>query len=664
MLLGAKNVTAPENGSQLALSDADPATRDLKLLDPLILETSCVPSGSRIPITLSYTVVGGGNGYSPPVLNYVASGTSSSATLTTTPTPYYMDLKTTWHTTSQLPGAPAGERWATPQAVGGTVTQCVTITLQYTHQYLTDLEYGVKGSGLSSTQEPTITYYSFGVRTSTRNAGYVWIDAGTKYSYTNPLAGTTQSQRWFSLTSSGNISSASRVFPVYYYQMLERVSYSSVDGGGNPPTFSSTSFGSPVNKSVNTVATLMWLDAGSAYSFTNPLSGSTSNERWSAISSTGLISQPGALSPNFFHQYLASLSYSLTGGGSVKSPTLSYLSFGSQNIIIVPNPGSVSVWMDAGSRYSALNPLGGSSAAERWATPNPDGSCLFPVQLFFPYYHQYAMSLSYSVSGGGSPLSPVLTGLAFGKQVNVSIALQPSTLWLDNSTAWSISNPLALSSPSERWATDAAVQGTLSNSSSATLSYLHQYYLSLGSSPAGSGSITPKTGWQNAGINFELVATPNSGWGFQRWAGSGTGSYSGPKRSVNLALSGPISEIANFFSGILLNATDGGSIHYQYGQNTGAVQEGTTVNILVPFGTNLSLHATPTSPFTKFDSWTGGIASRGAQTWVVVNAPMVVSASFVYDYVTLIVIGAPSIIGLAVGGTVLTRRRKRPAHEI
>jgi hypothetical protein len=128
---------------------------------------------------------------------------------------------------------------------------------------------------------------------------------------------------------------------------------------------------------------------------------------------------------------------------------------------------------------------------------------------------------------------------------------------------------------------------------------------------------------------------------------------------VSILPRGAVAERANLFSGILLNATDGGTVSFQFGQKTGIVKEGTLSNLLVPLGTNISLRAAPTSPFTKFDSWSGGLTSTMEQVSVVVNSPMIITASFVYDYVNLVLAGAAGIVIVGASGTIITRRRNR-----
>ena len=56
---------------------------------------------AKVPLTLSYSVAGGGAGFSAPVLQYVSGGTRVNATLRTTPTTY--DLDTAAAGTSPLP---------------------------------------------------------------------------------------------------------------------------------------------------------------------------------------------------------------------------------------------------------------------------------------------------------------------------------------------------------------------------------------------------------------------------------------------------------------------------------------------------------------------------------------------------------------------------------
>lgn len=84
-----------------------------------------------------------------------------------------------------------------------------------------------------------------------------------------------------------------------------------------------------------------------------------------------------------------------------------------------------------------------------------------------------------------------------------------------------------------------------------TATYKIQYLLTMETSPAGgtviaSPSVAGPPYWHDSG-QVTLTAAL-SGYIFQSWTGSGTGSYSGPNPTATITMSGPITEIANFLS--------------------------------------------------------------------------------------------------------------------
>ena len=81
---------------------------------------------------------------------------------------------------------------------------------------------------------------------------------------------------------------------------------------------------------------------------------------------------------------------------------------------------------------------------------------------------------------------------------------------------------------------------------SENVSYSIQYYLTIYTSPAGTGTVSQSSGWFSAGSSVNLTAQADSGYVFSSWSGSGTGSYTGTNNPLTLTMSGPISETANF----------------------------------------------------------------------------------------------------------------------
>jgi PKD repeat protein len=56
------------------------------------------------------------------------------------------------------------------------------------------------------------------------------------------------------------------------------------------------------------------------------------------------------------------------------------------------------------------------------------------------------------------------------------------------------------------------------------------------------GSVTSSSGWFDAGSEVTISSTPDSGFTFSSWIGSGSGSYSGSNSSHTVTLNGPITE--------------------------------------------------------------------------------------------------------------------------
>ena len=77
-----------------------------------------------------------------------------------------------------------------------------------------------------------------------------------------------------------------------------------------------------------------------------------------------------------------------------------------------------------------------------------------------------------------------------------------------------------------------------------TANFTTQYYLTMNAGAG--GKVTPASGWKNNGIVVSITGTPNSGYSFANWTGSGTGSYSGTTNPASITIGSPITEAAAF----------------------------------------------------------------------------------------------------------------------
>jgi hypothetical protein len=82
------------------------------------------------------------------------------------------------------------------------------------------------------------------------------------------------------------------------------------------------------------------------------------------------------------------------------------------------------------------------------------------------------------------------------------------------------------------------------SNTSYTANFATQYYLTT---TAGSGgTVSPGSGWFNAGQSVAISASSGSGYRFGSWTGAGNGSYSGSNPTSSVTMNGPISETASF----------------------------------------------------------------------------------------------------------------------
>lgn len=157
--------------------------------------------------------------------------------------------------------------------------------------------------------------------------------------------------------------------------------------------------------------------------------------------------------------------YSVVDGGNPPSPDLTYSSAPSspsstglsvQNTLsLTQNPQAL--WAQIGTTVSVSNPLSGNSTV-RWATQASSWTLSNGSEVQVPgpieYYHQYYVSLQYSVSGGTGYSAPNVTCPAFGTSESAQAG---NSAWVDagREDSWSscaYSPLLPGSSQNQQWA--------------------------------------------------------------------------------------------------------------------------------------------------------------------------------------------------------------------
>jgi len=290
-------------------------------------------------------------------------------------------------------------------------TNSSTVTANYVTQYLQTLSYSVIGGGAPSA--PSFTADQLGSpfsQTLTNTPKTYFLDSGSSWNVSpNPLARSANSERWQSnQTLSGTVSEAQTLNITYYHQFSVNFTYTVV-GGGSPasPTVDFTQYGS--SASVNASAspgTQGWVDSGSTYSYTNPLSGSTTMERWDTDSATGSISATVTVNPSFYHQFLQTLSCQVTRGGTgCSTPSFTANQLGALTRQVL-NTTASGYWFDNDASWTVTNPLGGSTSSEQWLSSQTVSGTISDAQtLMFSYSHQYYLTMQVNPSSSGTTTS-------------------------------------------------------------------------------------------------------------------------------------------------------------------------------------------------------------------------------------------------------------------
>ena len=502
-----------------------------------------------IQVKMSYAILGGGTGFSP-TLTYVHGGAQATAYLTTTPTTYFMDPGTTWSVTGNQTGST--ERWITNRPTSGVASTFQAIQLTYFHQYLVTFAYSVTGGGQAKSG-PVAQYDQFGTTKSTATGAPVWADVGSGFSLTNPLPGSTFSERWDSTSASNSILAAGTISVTYYFQFPVAVSYSIV-GGGTPtlPSASGTEFGSPFTTQLASQNSTVWFDSGTNWNLTNPLVGSTSQERWQSPDTvSGSMANAWSISVLYLHQYALKLSSSIIGGGNPAPPSFSARQFGQPFAVTFAVP--IKDFFDAGSSWTVPVQLGAGTSNERWITLQPvSGVVAGSSTIQMTYNHQFYMNETFGPASGGSIANS--TGW-YNSGTTVELNATANSGW--KFEGWTGSGNGAYSGPLSQASLqangpiveNATFYPGLEITSGANGGVSYNYGSQSGTVAAG----TSQTVYAPIGTVFSLNANPSSlffksdGW---------SPSAAGPSGMATVRLGGPSSINASFS----LNVVDLGGI--------------------------------------------------------------------------------------------------------
>jgi hypothetical protein len=461
------------------------------------------------------------------------------------------------------------------------------------------------------------------------------VDNGSTWSVSGILAGLNSSgERWTTPDTTSGLAEADQTIKIVYFQQyLEDISFN-VEGGGynfSSPDLTFVNNGRPNSILLANTVLGIWVDAGTLWNVTNPLSGSSSLERWVANLTSGVFDSQENISVEYFHENFVSVAYSIIGGGSgFSSPELEATSLNdtvNQSLSAQPE----SLWLDSGAQWRVSGILNSSSQRERWIARNTSGvvsaSPILPV-----YYHQSLVSLGYSIKGNSSGFSPPQVNWTF-MGLPESSALTPSSpAWVDYGTSFNYPALISRSS-GERWVADPDSSITILSQPSVSVNYQTQYYVDIVQPNDGGGVIhAMPSGWYNDSQSLLLASASSPGWKLGVWSGTGKGSYTGNFTTATLTATSPLTETAVFFPALTIASGKGGSVSYSYDGNSGSLSGGKNATVYVSPQTVVSLSASSPSALELFANWHGSLNSSTESVLLQVRSPMSVAASFSFNY--------------------------------
>ncbi|MDA4135593.1 MAG: zinc ribbon domain-containing protein [Thaumarchaeota archaeon] len=442
---------------------------------------------TKVSLALSYSVQGGGTGYSPPILTYIANGVTKTAPLSTSPTTFEVDSGSTWSVSPTLTGSSASERWQTDQPTSEASSSALIVNVVYYNQYLQTISYSTSDS--SNPPPPTFATDQFGSPVnetlSTSPASY-WFDGGASWSVTNPLAGE-GGERWMinaSLQADGGVLSSSQTTDfAYAHQFLATFTASPSGEGLTTPTGPNL-WENSGTLSVSATSSpgyffSSWSSSTDAITFAAPQSAST----------TVTISGTGTVTANFVVQVSVSEQVSITMSPKGSSPVTVTISGCNADIASIPADGNphaftasslCALTFTAPARSSSMMWEFSNSGAGSVSWTYTTGNNSADVKANTLYALDRA-AVKYSVSGGGSGYSaPVLSFQELGLPQTYSMTTTGTEVDIDQGSSWTVTNPLSGSGSGERWqATGSAISGTSADGTTIHPIYLHQFLLTV-----------------------------------------------------------------------------------------------------------------------------------------------------------------------------------------
>ena len=521
---------------------ADPSTVAFTISDATPLDLNYY---HQFYVSLSFNIANtpAGVGYGNPTVSFTQYGGSASDTATEIAPPSdWIDAGTAATYDTQLSGSGASVRWnADPATVAITISDATPLDLNYYHQFHFDASYST--SDLSTPSDSVVlsgtqygdSSFTFALTTSSQD---VWLDAGSSWSVNDPIPASPTTERWDAngVGTSGTVTATGSITPLYYHQFSVVFSYSVSDGSPTAPTAYYKQFGSSLTITADsTGSTSDWVDAGTAVSYTNPISAS-GTERWQAdftvsggksVIVSSVDSSTSPIDPEYYHQFHFDASYSTSDLSTPSSAVvLSGIQYGDSSFTVTLTTSPQNVWLDYSTSWSVNDPIDPIIISERWDANGvgTSGTVTTSGTIAPLYYHQFLVSLAYNIANspaGTGYSDPSVSYTQFGAPLTeTATESSPPSDWIDAGTVATYDTELTGSGASERWDADpSTVAITVNDATPLDLNYYHQFLVSLSfniaNTPAGAGYGNPTVTFTQYGASTTDTATeslPPSDW--------------------------------------------------------------------------------------------------------------------------------------------------------
>ena len=312
-------------------------------------------------------------------------------------------------------------------------------------------------------------------------------------------------------------------------QVALTASYSIIGGGssGAQDLITFVSEGQQVVEPLSTTAQVYMVDSGSTWSVLAVLNGSNGVERWQTYATdlSGEITVPQTVSFTYYHQYLVSFGYSVTGGGGgYQPPMVTFTQFGTS-----VTESAAPQWVDSGTAYSYGSSLQGAPQGEEWVAYGTTSGTLSSHQtVTVTYRNEFLITSSYSSLYGSPPSTPQLSTTASGSPYTVAMTISSSGVWADAGANYTFTPSITTSAANERWigTTQAGANlsvgtytGKLEAPITVSIVFIHQYLVTVDFSFA-AGQVTGTSGPSLAYRSFNVAAS--TGTNSSMWVDAGS----------------------------------------------------------------------------------------------------------------------------------------------